>query len=157
MSVLLPQLFAKETIHLLQDFDAPAEKVFAFFSDHERWSEMFPAAFKRIQFGEDPKDANSKGSVRRIIAFPLVIEETITEYRYPHLIEYKVTYGFGLKNHCGTMQFIDIGNGKCRLDYKIVFEPALPLSGFVLRNLLQKLISNGVGSAARKFRENPNY
>jgi uncharacterized membrane protein len=157
MSVTMPDLYSRETIHLIQDFEAPVQNVFAFFSDHERWSEIFPAAVKRIQYGEDPRDANSKGSVRRIIAFPLVLEETITGYQAPRFIEYKVTYGFGLKNHVGSMEFIDLGNGRCRLDYTISFEPILPLSGFVIKNLLQTIISNGVGTAARKFRVNPNF
>jgi hypothetical protein len=147
----------RETIHLLQDFDVSAERAFSFFSDHERLAKIYPAAVKRIQFGEDPRDANSKGSVRRIIAFPLMIEETVTAYEPPYFQEYKITHGFGLNNHVGTMRFTDLGENKCRLEYKIEFEPVIPLSGFVIKNLLQKVIGDGVREAARKLPIDSNF
>jgi uncharacterized membrane protein len=157
MSETLLTLSKRQCIHLLQDFEAPVERVFNFFSTHERLAEVYPAAFKLIKYGDDPRDANSLNSIRRITAFPLIIEETVTGYLPPKFIEYKVTYGFGLNNHVGRMNFIDLGGARCRLDYTIEFEPAIPLSGFLIRNLLQKLISNGVGEAARKFKADPNF
>lgn len=157
MESTLPRLFARQEIHLLQDFDAPVERVFNFFSTHERLAEIYPAAFKLIRYGDDPRDANSLNSIRRITVFPFIVEETITGYRAPYFIEYKLTYGFGIKEHKGTMNFIDLGDNRTRLDYTIEFQPALPMSGFIIRNLLQKVISEGVGEAARKFKADPYF
>lgn len=146
-----------EQIHLLQDFDNSVETVFNFFSVHENWGKIFPAAVKRIEFGEDPANANSKGSVRRIIAFPLIIEETITQYIPNQLIAYKLTYGPGVKNHKGIMNFIPLENGKCRLDYHIEFQPTIFLSGFLIKNVLNKVIGDGIREASKKLRINPNF
>lgn len=157
MNSVLANLTQKETVRFLQEFDVPVETLFNFFSVHENWGKVFPAAVKRIEFGEDPRDANSKGSVRRIIAFPVIIEEKITQYVPNQLIEYKIISGFGLKNHVGTMNYIDLGNGKSRLDYTIEFNPTLPFTGFALRNLLEKVIGQGVREAARQLRINPRF
>lgn len=146
------------TIQFIQDFEVSASKVFYFFADHERLSEIYPGAFKRIQYGEDPTDTNSKGSIRRIINFPLIMEETITKYIPVSLIEYKITAGEGpVKNHIGIIKVSDIGNGKSRLDYKISFDEKIPLAGFVIKNILEKIIGDGVRKLAQKFASNPNY
>lgn len=157
MNSVLATLTPKETVRFLQDFDVPLETLFNFFSVHENWGKVFPAAVKRIEFGEDPRDANSKGSVRRIIALPIILEEKITQYIPNQLIEYKIISGFGVKDHVGTMNFIDLGNGKSRLDYTIDFAPSLPLTGFVLKNLMEKVIGQGVREAARQLRINPRF
>ena len=157
MNSVLATLTPKETVRFLQDFDVPLETLFNFFSVHENWGKVFPAAVKRIEFGEDPRDANSKGSVRRIIAFPIILEEKITQYIPNQLIEYKIISGFGVKDHMGTMNFIDLDNGKSRLDYTIDFAPSLPLTGFVLKNLMEKVIGQVVREAARQLRINPRF
>lgn len=157
MTSLLTSLVQKEKVHLLQDFDVPVQTVFNFFSVHENLGKIYPAAVKRIKFGEDPRDANSKGSVRRVIAFPLIMEEEITQYQPYEWIEYKVIYGFGFKDHLGTMRFIDLGEGRSRLDYKIEFVPVIPMSGFLMKNVLEKVIGEGVREAARKLRIDPTF
>jgi hypothetical protein len=50
-----------------------------------------------------------------------------------------------------------LGENKCRLEYKIEFEPVIPLSGFVIKNLLQKVIGDGVREAARKLPIDSNF
>ncbi|HUH73546.1 MAG TPA: SRPBCC family protein [Chitinophagales bacterium] len=157
MNSVLAKYTPKETIHFLQDFDVSVQTLFNFFSVHENWGKIFPAAVKRIEFGEDPRDANSKGSVRRVIAFPIILEEKITQYVQDQLIEYKIISGIGIKDHLGTMVFIDLGNGKSRLDYKIEFAPSLPMTGFILKNVLEKVVGEGVREAARKLRLDPRF
>ncbi|MCO5231974.1 MAG: SRPBCC family protein [Chitinophagales bacterium] len=154
---LITQYTQKETIHLLQDFEVPVEIVFNFFSEHENMGKIYPAAVKRIKFGEDPRDANSKGSVRRIIAFPLIIEETITQYVPNQLIEYKITNGFGIKDHLGTMNFSRLSDNQCRLDYRIDVTPSLPMTGFFIKNTLEKIIGRGVRESARQLKINPRF
>ncbi|MCO5233577.1 MAG: SRPBCC family protein [Chitinophagales bacterium] len=118
---------------------------------------IYPAAVKRIKFGEDPRDANSLGSVRRIIAFPLIIEETITQYFPNQYIEYKITNGFGIKDHLGTMKFSKLSENGCRLEYKIEVTPSLPMTGFLIKNTLEKIIGRGIREAARQLKINPRF
>ncbi len=157
MTSLLAPYTQREKIHFLQDFEVPVSTLFSFFSVHENWGKVFPAAVKCVQFGEDPRDANSRGSVRRIIAFPIVLEETVTEYIPNQLIEYKLTFGAGVKNHLGVMNFFELEREKSRLDFKIEFTPVIPMSGFVIKNVLEKVIGQGVRDAARQLRINPYF
>lgn len=147
-----------QKIHILQDFDVPRERVFDFFSQHERLSEIYPGAFKRIVDSRDPSNVNGIGSVRRITNFPVVLEEEITAFNPPSHLEYRLINDAPVKDHCGTMYFYELDNGsRSRLDYTIVFDGKIPLTGFILKNILERAIGNGIRSLARKFRENPHY
>lgn len=147
----------KQTIHFIQDYNVPQSKVFAFFSDHNRWGELFPAFIRRIKDSKDPRNCNGIGSVRLIVAFPMIFRETITGYLEPGLIEYRITSFSPLKNHVGSMRFIDQGIGKSRLDYTIEFEALIPQTGFILKNVLEKQIGNAIRELARRFDKDPNY
>ncbi|MBK6273845.1 MAG: SRPBCC family protein [Saprospirales bacterium] len=146
-----------EKLHFLQDYNVPAYNVFSFFSDHNRLSEVYSAIIRRLTDSNDPRNANGLGSSRIVIAFPTIFQETITKYIEPTLIEYKITFGSPLKNHIGIMHFIDLGNGKSRLDYTIEFEPRIPKTGFFLRNLLEKQVGAAIRELAHRFEKNPNY
>jgi hypothetical protein len=147
----------KEKIHFIQDYSVPARKVFSFFSDHNRMGEVYPAIVRRIKDSQDPRNCNGLGSVRLLVTFPLVFQETITQYIEPSLIEYKITFGSPVKNHVGKMNFIDLGNDRSRLDYTIEFEPRIPKTGFLIRNILEKQVGNAIREVARRFDKNPNY
>ena len=112
---------------------------------------------KRITDSNDPRNANGLGSSRIVFAFPTIFQETITKYVEPTLIEYKITFGSPLKNHVATLNFIDLGNGKSRLEYTIEFEPRIPKTGFILRNLVEKQVGEAIRELANRFDKNPNY
>jgi carbon monoxide dehydrogenase subunit G len=147
-----------EKIHFIYDFDVPREKVFDFFSEHERLSEIYPGAFKRIVNSNNPIDANGLGSVRRITNFPFIIDEIITQYERPSLIEYKILDSKWVKYHKGTMHFYELHNGtSTRLDYKIELDINLPFVGFFSKNILQSAIGNALKALDKKFKDNPNF
>jgi hypothetical protein len=148
---------SKETIHFVQDYEAPVYNVFSFFSDHNRMGEVSPAYIRRIQDSSDPKNANGLGSVRLLFTFPAIFTETVTGYNEPTFLEYRITFGSPLKNHVGTMNFIDLGNKRCRLDYTIEFEPRIPKTGFIIRNMLEMQVGNAIREVARRFEKDPNY
>ena len=120
----------KQKLHFLQDFDAPVKNVFAFFSDHNRLSEIYPGFIKRIIDSPNPANCNDV---------------------------YKITLGSPLKNHIGKMNFIELSPTKTRLDYIIEFEPYIPYTGFVINQVNTKLVQDALSTLARKFRQNPNY
>ncbi|MCP4121278.1 MAG: SRPBCC family protein [Bacteroidetes bacterium] len=148
-----------QKIHIIQDFDVPREKVFSFFSQHERLSEIYPGAFKRIVNSNDPSNINGLGSVRRITNFPIVLDEKVTRFSDPGLIEYKLIEGAPMiRNHIGIMHFYELDNGaRSRLDYTIEFEGKLPMSGFILKNLMESTIGGGVRDLSKRFSQDPNY
>ncbi len=151
-------LTSQENIHIIQDFNVPPSSVFSFFSDHNRLSEIYPALIKLIMPSSDPTNINGIGSTRAIMRFPIMFTETITRYQEPSIIEYKITFGGGVKNHRGFMQFYPLDNGeRTRLDYLIEFEPLLPLTGFFLKLLNKKVVWEAVRELAKRFDENPNY
>lgn len=147
-------------IRFVQDFEVPPSIVFGFFSNHESLSKIYPGAFKRVVNSIDPRNANGIGSVRRITNFPLVFEETITQYNEPSFIKYKITAGATpIKNHIGQMHFLPLESGKCRLDYTIEFDPILdlPFQSFLLKNIMEKMVGDAVRELAKRFKENPRY
>jgi hypothetical protein len=147
----------KQTIHFIQDYSVPAKNVFSFFSDHNRMGEVYPAFIRRVKDSNDPKNCNGVGSERLLVTFPLFFRETVTKYIEPVLIEYKITSASPLKNHVGTMKFMELENGRSRLDYTIEFEPLVPKTGFIIRNLLEKQVGNAIREVARRFDKDPNY
>jgi hypothetical protein len=146
-----------QTIRFLQDFNVGVERVFSFFSDHNRLSEIYPAFVHRITDSPNPANCNDVGSERIIISLPVMLRETITVYIENKYIEYNITSISPLKSYTGKMNFIDTGGGKSRLDYVIEFEPLLPFTGFWLHQFNTKWIQDALGILARKFKENPNY
>jgi carbon monoxide dehydrogenase subunit G len=147
-----------QKIHLIYDFDVPRAKVFDFFSEHERLSEIYPGAFKRIVNSDNPTDANGLGSVRRITNFPFIIDEIITKYQRPSVIEYRIINSSLVKYHKGIMHFYDQNNGTgTRLDYIIELDVKWPLVGFFSKNILQSTIGNALKVLDKKFKDNPNF
>jgi len=146
-----------QTIRLLQDFNVSVERVFSFFSDHNRLSEIYPAFIRRIVDAPNPFNCNDVGSARIIIGFPVVLQETITAYVENKYIEYKISSVSPLKNHIGKMNFIQLGENKSRLEYVIEFEPLVPFTGFLLLQLNTKIVQDALGILVQRFKENPNY
>lgn len=143
-----------QTVHLIVDFEAPRERVFGFFSDHQRISEIYPGAFKRIADSTHGSDVNGLGSRRRIILFPLVLREVVTTYRPPEHIEYTLENIPILREHRGIMRFYEIHDGKgTRLDYTIQFESRIPVLGAIIKSSVEKIVGAGVRDLARKVKE----
>ena len=116
-------------------FQAPPEKVFAIFADHERFGRVWGAKFKRIKDGQG--DPNGLGSVRDIHMGLLHFEETIKTFEPSSLIEYTVSAGKALiHNHLGRIEF-RAENGGTRLNYRIQFEPDIPLTGGLVAAIMR--------------------
>jgi len=142
---------SSQFIQMNVEFNAPLETVFATLSDHEAMGQVLNAKVKRIKDGED--SINGIGSVRRITPVPLAdFEETVTAFEPNKLVEYTITKGSPLKNHLGRMVFSESG-GKTYLHYTIQFEPkvAIPLSGLLVKTILEKIILSGLHKLAKKY------
>jgi uncharacterized protein YndB with AHSA1/START domain len=142
---------AKNFIQMNETFNAPVSTVFAELSDHEKMGKVLGAKVKRIKDGKG--NVNGIGSVRRLTPVPLAdFEETVTGFEPNKLIEYTVTKGSPIKNHLGRMVFSE-SNGKTHLHYTIQFDMKLgiPFTGFLLKTVLEKVISSGLHKLAKSY------
>lgn len=142
---------AKNYVQMNVTFNAPVSVVFGELSDHEKMGKILGAKVKRVKDGKG--NVNGIGSVRRLTPVPLAdFEETVTGFEPNKLIEYTVTKGSPIKNHLGRMVFSE-SNGKTHLHYTIQFDMkvGIPFSGFVLKNVLEKVITVGLNKLAKSY------
>ena len=123
----------KHQVKFEQFFAVPREKVFAYFSDHEKFGKVLGIRCHRIRDGEG--DVNGLGSVREIRMAGTKFEETITKFQAPNVIEYMVTRGSPIKNHLGRLVFTDEPGGT-HLTYTISFDPKIPGTGGLIAGIL---------------------
>lgn len=141
---------SKHQVKFEQFFAAPRARVFAYFSDHEKFGRIWGGKFRRIKDAEGAKDPNGLGSVREIRAFGLKFEETIVKYQAPSVIEYTITRGGPIKNHLGHIAFTEVAGGT-QVAYTISFDPRLPLTGRLLGGVLCAAWHKGVDRAVREI------
>ena len=140
------------SIEIIQTFDAPVEAVFDFLSDHERLGEIWPAGFRVIRRGDDPAEPNGVGAVREVRIGPLKLEETVRRFRHNEYIEYVITSGPFVSDHCGYMRFWEEG-GKTFLAYRIDLQFSLPFVSPLVRALMAPAFRGGLSKLAARFRQ----
>ncbi|MDD3763209.1 MAG: SRPBCC family protein [Nevskiales bacterium] len=112
-----------QEVRLHAHINAPVERVFAFFADHEKFATLFGGSCRRVRDGEG--DPNGLHSVRRMGPGPLAFDETITEFVPNERIAYQISRGGPLKNHLGVIRFSATGDAT-DVDYVIRFDGKLP-------------------------------
>lgn len=136
-------------VHVRHDFDKPVERVFAYLSEHENLSALFPARVERLRDGSDGH-RNGVGSCRRLRGPGLPpFEETVTEFEPGRRIEYRITKGSPLRGHVGVMEFAERPGGGSSLDYRIRL--ASPIPG--LAALVKLALTRSIRSGLRKVDE----
>lgn len=123
---------------------ASPEKVYDFFCDHESFGRIWPGRTTRIKDSELPDNPNGVGSVRQICLGPMCFEETHMTCDRPRLIEYTVTRGSPIRNHWGRIQFTAAADGGTDINYSIVFDPRIPLTGALIAGNLRKDWAKGI-------------
>jgi uncharacterized protein YndB with AHSA1/START domain len=139
---------AKVQVRFEQYFAAPRAKVFEWFADHEKFGEVWPGRFRRIQDAPQGKNPNGLGSVREIRQGLLKFEETIVKFQPNSVIEYAVTRGGPVKNHLGRLVFSD-ADGGTQLEYTISFDPRVPFTGWLIARILSGGWCSGINHAVR--------
>jgi hypothetical protein len=132
-----------------QDFTVPVERSFAFLSEHENLTALFPAKIKRLKDGDDGT-RNGVGSVRQLrIAILPPFEETKTKVVENELVEYRITKGSPLKGHEGRMTFTSLPNGGSHLKYEIQFGSKIPGLDVIVAKALTRDITKGLAKVDR--------
>lgn len=139
-----------QTVHLSAQIAASPEKVYDFFCDHESFGRIWPGQITRIKDSSKPGRPNDVGSVRQIRVGPMAFEETHTVCDRPRQIQYRVTRGSPIKNHLGTINFIEEG-GDTRIDYTIEFDPKIPGTGCLIARSLKRDWARGIGPVAEEL------
>lgn len=134
---------ASYTIEIDETFSHPCHQVFALFADHEQFGRLLGAPARRIH-DSDQADPNGIGSVRKIGIGPIGVEETVTNFEPDTLIEYAITSASPLKNHYGRIRFISTSENETRVQYSIHFEDAIPLTGALVRSVLDQALRRGM-------------
>lgn len=112
-------------------FECPPQLLFDRLTDHEGFGRLMGQRIERVTTapGEHP---NGLGAVRRIYILPfLSFDETVTAFEPPSFMQYKVSRGSPIKDHCGELRFTPEAGGT-RLHYRICFAPKLPGTGWLL-------------------------
>jgi hypothetical protein len=127
-----------------QDFNVPVERAFAFLSEHENLSNLFPAKVTRVKDGDDGS-RNGVGSVRKLrIAILPPFEETNTNVVENELVEYRISKGSPLRNHRGKMTFSSREGGGSHLRYEIEFGAVVPGLDVLVAKGLKSNITKGL-------------
>ena len=137
---------AEQSVRFEQFFAATRPSVFAWFSQHENFGQIFPGRTRRIKASEDPSEPNGLNSVREVKVGLVRLEETITRFEPPSLIEYRVTQGWPVKNHLGRLRFEELPGGT-RLEYTIDFDSRVPFAGNMVAGSLCRSWRRGVQRA----------
>ena len=137
-----------QTVLVERDFDQPAAQVFEYLAEHEHLNDLFGMRVERVRCGEHG-ERNGVGSVRRLsFGGMLPVEETITAYEPHDRIEYRITKGSPLRDHCGEMAFSDRAGGGSHLRYEITFGGKVPGVDRIVARNLRKSIARGLDKVA---------
>lgn len=137
---------ATHTIGFRQFFAAPREPVFAWFAKHENVGQLFYCGAKQIRQGDQGQAPNGVGSARIVQHGPIRLEQTITRFEPPALIEYQGKPHWPIGRQTGWLSFESVPGGT-QLEYRIEYDSLLPFSGGLLTGLLTKAWRRGVQRA----------
>ena len=136
-----------QRVDVTHEYALPAERVFAYLSEHKNLEPLFGARIRHVQDGET--SPNGAGSVRSLKVGPLPwFDETIVESVEPSLIRYRISRGSPLRNHDAVITFTPTEQG-CRLHYVIEFDAALPGLGKVVQVGLTRNLERGLRKVER--------
>lgn len=132
-------------ITLTQAFQKPVEQVFDVLADHNQLARVFGVPVKRIKDGQ--AGVNGVGSVRRIGAGPVAVEETVTALEANKLIGYRITKGGApMSQHRGEIRFERTPTG-CTVNWQIQFQMP-PVLGGIVRSVVEGGIAKGLRGLA---------
>lgn len=137
-------------ISITQAFNAPQNEIFDFLSNHNNMGSILGAGIKRIKDAEG-KNPNGIGSVRSIGLGIELLQETVTSFEAPNLIEYQISSKAPINYHLGRLKFSSPSAGKTVLNYTIDLESKIGFIDPVVKFLLENTIKNGLKKLASKY------
>lgn len=139
-----------QSIDIIQKFNAPQQEIFNFLSNHNNLKSIFMIDVKRIKDAEGD-NKNGLGSVRSLGIGVGLIEETVTVFEAPNLIEYKISNNIPVNYHLGRLEF-STENNQTVLHYTIDLESKFAFADPILKFILETSIRNGLSKLASKYK-----
>jgi uncharacterized protein YndB with AHSA1/START domain len=104
--------------------NAPIDTVFEVLTDHRAYPGFTPLRSAELEREGDPAP-NGVGAIRALRLVGPPIREQVTEYVKPTRFVYTMLSGAPVRDHVGTVDLIQEGNGT-RINYHVQTFPKLP-------------------------------
>lgn len=127
---------------------APRGLVWAILADHERMPEWFPVREVILKQAGSP-EPGGVGAVRVARTLGVVIEEHISAFKPPELLEYTLEKGAPLRRYRARVALESDGDGT-RVSWSASFEPVVPGTGGIARRVLARLFRRGLEGLKRR-------
>ena len=135
-----------QTIRVERTLPAPAEKVFDLATDHAGYTALSGVTSARL-VRAGAQDRNGVGAVREIKAGPIRIQEEVTAFERPGLMDYKVVHStIPLRHELGRMEFSETSEGT-HVVWTTVIGVDIPLLGRLLTPLAARQLRQGLEGA----------
>lgn len=128
-----------------QVIPAPRDVVFDVIADRERSGEYLPLSTRLDQPGTASRQGI--GAVHFLGIGSIGVREQITGLDQNERLTYRVVSGLPVRSHQGVIEFFDDPAGT-RVRYTMDSQPKVPLPGFVLRTILNRMIKTMLAGAA---------
>jgi hypothetical protein len=100
-----------QTIDIRKVIPAPIDVVFDEYTDHERLADL-PVAISSKVTRPGRTEKNGLGAIRRLNAAAIQLEEEITAFERPRLMEYRIIWSFPKARHdLGRVEFVEVPGG----------------------------------------------
>jgi uncharacterized protein YndB with AHSA1/START domain len=135
-------------VEVVQRFEAPPEKVWEVYTDHERWSEWAGLPGSRL-VREGSPDRNGRGAVR---SFAGGVREEVVDFHPPKRMTYRVIgSSFPLRDHFGEVDFEPDGAGT-RITWRCRFDSAVPGAGWLLERGITFVFARALRGLEQRLR-----
>lgn len=127
---------------------APIDTVWEVLTDHRgyvKWAGVDESVLER----EGTSDPNGVGAVRRIKKGIAGVTEEIVASEKPRTFSYKVVAGPPVRDYLAVVNLTAAGNDTV-VHWTVRFEPKLPLTGFVVKRVVKKVVGDLLAGAARE-------
>jgi uncharacterized protein YndB with AHSA1/START domain len=136
-----------QDIEIRADLPVPPEAVWEVLADHEGYARWAGVKEVVVRHPGDPAP-NGVGAIRVLRARGVAIEEEITGFDPPKRMTYALTAGMPVREYEAEILLEPHGAGTA-LTWRVRLRPSIPGSGWLLRRLTRRAISDLVERLTR--------
>ncbi|MGI8727654.1 MAG: SRPBCC family protein [Solirubrobacterales bacterium] len=137
------------TLDFTRTIAAPPETVFEVLSDHRGYGDVV-STIRRVELEREGDPApDGVGAIRAIHAVGPPIREEVIAYDAPRRLGYRMLSGAPLKDHVGTVELTEEGNGT-RMSWNLETTPTVPIGGSALVKVVEQVINQMIKGIAKE-------
>ena len=140
---------SRKTLSFLARYDVPPEVLFRVVTDHDGMGRWVGTPVSVIAAPPD----RGVGTVRRITAGPLRIDEEVVAWDPPRRMIYRVVRGLPLRHHRGEVRISPWGEGGSQLAWEITIVSGAPFVAEAIASVLERTINRGLMRLAEVLTE----